>query len=91
MVFIASQKKVGQSQFIHEAVCCRRKICLVSVFCVFGVHTFLCFLVTQAIIGNYAVPILEDRQVWGTSDQTQTAYLDSQVGSPCDTFTEIPR
>lgn len=33
----------------------------------------------QAIIGNYAVPILEDRQVWGTSDQTQTAYLDSQV------------
>ena len=31
----------------------------------------------QAIIGNYAVPILEDRQVWGTSDQTQTAYLDS--------------
>ncbi|EIE24340.1 NAD(P)-binding protein [Coccomyxa subellipsoidea C-169] len=32
----------------------------------------------QAIIGNYAVPILEDRQVWGTSDQTQTAYLDSQ-------------
>ena len=35
----------------------------------------------QAIIGNYAVPILEDRQVWGTSDQTQTAYLDSQVDS----------
>lgn len=35
----------------------------------------------QAIIGNYAVPILEDRQVWGTSDQTQTAYLDSQVNS----------
>ena len=35
----------------------------------------------QAIIGNYAVPILEDRQVWGTSDQTQTAYLDSQVSA----------
>ena len=32
----------------------------------------------QAIIGNYAVPILEDKQVWGTSDDTKTAYLDSQ-------------
>ena len=31
----------------------------------------------QAIIGNYAVPILEEKQVWGTSDQTRTAYLDS--------------
>jgi len=31
----------------------------------------------QAIIGNYAVPILEDKQVWGTSDQTKTAYLDT--------------
>jgi hypothetical protein len=33
----------------------------------------------QAIIGNYAVPILEEKQVWGTSDETKTAYLDSQV------------
>ena len=33
----------------------------------------------QAIIGNYAVPILEEKQVWGTSDATRTAYLDSQV------------
>lgn len=33
----------------------------------------------QAIIGNYAVPILEERQVWGTTDNTRTAYLDSQV------------
>ena len=32
----------------------------------------------QAIIGNYAVPILEEKQVWGTSDQTRTAYLDTQ-------------
>ncbi|CAG9465685.1 unnamed protein product [Pedinophyceae sp. YPF-701] len=32
----------------------------------------------QAIIGNYAVPILEDRTVWGTKDQTRTAYLDTQ-------------
>ena len=33
----------------------------------------------QALIGNYAVPILEDKQVWGTSDETRTAYLDSQA------------
>ncbi|KAK9814206.1 hypothetical protein WJX72_002245 [[Myrmecia] bisecta] len=32
----------------------------------------------QAIIGNYAVPILEEKQVWGTSDETRTAYLDTQ-------------
>lgn len=31
----------------------------------------------QGLIGNYAVPILEERPVWGTSDQTRTAYLDS--------------
>ena len=37
-----------------------------------------CKLHVQAIIGNYAVPILEDKQVWGTSDDTRTAYLDSQ-------------
>lgn len=33
---------------------------------------------SQAVIGNYAVPILEDRQVWGTNDETRTAYLDTQ-------------
>lgn len=33
--------------------------------------------VLQAIIGNYAVPILEEKQVWGTNDQTRTAYLDT--------------
>lgn len=32
----------------------------------------------QAVIGNYAVPILEERGVWGTNDETRTAYLDSQ-------------
>ena len=37
----------------------------------------------QAIIGNYAVPVLEEKQVWGTSDQTKTAYLDSQVCAAC--------
>eukprot|EP00891_Asterochloris_glomerata_P005198 jgi/Astpho2/5198/Aster-04778 len=31
----------------------------------------------QAIIGNYAVPILEEKQVWGTTDETRTAYLDT--------------
>lgn len=31
----------------------------------------------QAIIGNYAVPILEEKPVWGTRDNTKTAYLDS--------------
>ena len=36
-------------------------------------------LYAQAIIGNYAVPILEERQVWGTTDETRTAYLDSQA------------
>lgn len=36
----------------------------------------LCGLM-QGIIGNYAVPILEERTVVGTSDQTRTAYLDS--------------
>ena len=32
----------------------------------------------QAIIGNYAVPILEETQVWSTDDDTRTSYLDSQ-------------
>mmetsp|Transcript_13424 Transcript_13424/g.38115 ORF Transcript_13424/g.38115 Transcript_13424/m.38115 type:complete len:404 (-) Transcript_13424:72-1283(-) len=31
----------------------------------------------QAVIGNYAVPVLEEQTVWGTSDQTKTAYLDA--------------
>ncbi len=32
----------------------------------------------QAVIGNYAVPVLEDRQVWGTDTETSIAYLDTQ-------------
>ena len=32
----------------------------------------------QAIIGNYAIPILENDQVWSTDDDTRTSYLDSQ-------------
>ena len=35
----------------------------------------------KALIGNYAVPILEDKQVWGTSDNTKTAYLDTLVST----------
>uniref|UniRef100_A0A061QYA3 Nad-binding protein n=1 Tax=Tetraselmis sp. GSL018 TaxID=582737 RepID=A0A061QYA3_9CHLO len=31
----------------------------------------------QAVIGNYAVPVLEEQTVWGTSDSTKTAYLDA--------------
>lgn len=33
----------------------------------------------QAVIGNYAVPILEDKSVWGTNDDSRTAYMDTQV------------
>jgi hypothetical protein len=41
----------------------------------------------KAVIGNYAVPILEDKTVWGTNDETRTAYLDAtdtarMVGCP---------
>ncbi len=37
----------------------------------------VCPCAPQAVIGNYAVPILEDKTVWGTTDQSRTAYLDS--------------
>ena len=33
---------------------------------------------SPGLIGQYAVPVLEDRQVWGTSDQTRIAYMDTQ-------------
>merc|ERR1719473_2488776 len=32
----------------------------------------------QATIGNYAVPILEDQSVWGTDDNSRSAYMDTQ-------------
>eukprot|EP00271_Cylindrocystis_brebissonii_P017238 TRINITY_DN43_c0_g1_i1.p1 TRINITY_DN43_c0_g1~~TRINITY_DN43_c0_g1_i1.p1 ORF type:complete len:444 (-),score=90.69 TRINITY_DN43_c0_g1_i1:408-1739(-) len=32
----------------------------------------------QALIGQYAVPILEDKSVWGTDAPTRVAYMDSQ-------------
>merc|ERR1712224_768328 len=31
----------------------------------------------QSIIGNYAVPILERKTVWGTDEETKTAYVDT--------------
>jgi uncharacterized protein YbjT (DUF2867 family) len=34
--------------------------------------------IMQAIIGNYAIPILEQRSVFGTTDETRTAYMDTQ-------------
>lgn len=37
----------------------------------------LCGLM-QAIIGNYAIPILEERSVWDTDDETRTAYMNTQ-------------
>jgi hypothetical protein len=36
------------------------------------------FVLMQALISQYAVPILEDQSVFGTDDQTRTAYLDTQ-------------
>lgn len=35
----------------------------------------------QAVIGNYAVPILEDKTVWGTNDTSRIAYLDATVST----------
>eukprot|EP00270_Netrium_digitus_P000120 TRINITY_DN1013_c0_g1_i6.p1 TRINITY_DN1013_c0_g1~~TRINITY_DN1013_c0_g1_i6.p1 ORF type:complete len:427 (+),score=101.28 TRINITY_DN1013_c0_g1_i6:51-1283(+) len=32
----------------------------------------------QALIGQYAVPILEEQPVWGTDAQTRIAYMDTQ-------------
>lgn len=37
----------------------------------------------QAIIGNYAVPILEEKPVWSTSDDSRTAYMDTQDVARC--------
>jgi hypothetical protein len=45
---------------------------------VLSIGRFLTANFVQAIIGNYAVPILEEKQVWGTNDQTRTAYLDTE-------------
>ena len=42
-------------------------------FCVLRLCGFM-----QPLIAGYAVPVLEEQSLWGTDDDTKTAYLDTQ-------------
>lgn len=46
-------------------------------FITYNSHSSLHLL--QGLIGQYAVPILEEKSVWGTDAPTRIAYMDTQV------------